>query len=540
MSDYVWWKHGVFYQIYPRSFMDSNGDGIGDLQGIIDRMDYLVDLGVDAIWISPFYESPMKDFGYDISNHKAIHPLFGDMETLDRLIISAHERRLRVVLDYVPNHTSDQHPWFLEARSSREHSKREWFLWKDPHPQGGPPNNWESFFGGSAWEWDKANQQYYLHLFLKEQPDVNWRNPDLASAMLDIMHFWLKKGVDGLRVDAVIACLKHPDFPDNPIHDNHPFTQIGLSQEPKYTVDQPDLHDLLREFRHVSDQYEDRVLLGETGLFDWESLMRYYGQALDEFQIPFNFQLMFTPWNVQAMQQKITEYYAHLPQGAMPNFVLGNHDAPRVATRFGHQNHRSVGMLLLTLYGIPTLYYGDELGMENGIIPPDQIQDPWALNKPEAGMGRDPMRTPMQWDASSHAGFTSANATPWLPVAVNYKECNVDIQRKDPQSTLHFYKKLLHLRRTSPALHRGNLNFLKGLPENILGYARLWEAQHWLVLINFGEDSCLLNLPEVEGDGKVLLSSHSRDETSVSLKNIELEPHESLLLEIGASFTEDH
>ncbi|MEE9167122.1 MAG: alpha-amylase family glycosyl hydrolase [Candidatus Neomarinimicrobiota bacterium] len=530
--EFIWWKHGVFYQIYPRSFMDSDGDGVGDLQGIIDRLDYLTGLGVDAVWISPIFASPMVDYGYDVSDHTAIHPSFGDMETFDRLLSAAHERNIRIVLDFVPNHTSRQHPWFVESRKGQHNRKRDWYIWKEAQPDGSPPNNWEAFTGESAWEWDEETEQYYLHLFFKEQPDLNWRNPEVVEAMHDVLRFWLDRGVDGFRMDAVVCCAKDSGLTDNPpIGDNSPFRSAGLKQEPVYTMNQPGIHDILRRFRGLLDSYGDeRVMIGETFVFEPTELAKYYGKNLDEFQIPFNFITMMTSWRAGEMKQSITAYYDALPQGATPNFVFGNHDEHRLATRFGPDNLRSAAMLLLTLWGIPMMYYADELGMENVDIPPERRLDPLGKQKPNLDLGRDPERTPMQWDASPNAGFSSPRASPWLPVAENYKEVNVSRQQRDPSSTLNFYKSLLRLRREMPALHRGDFTLFEEMPGEIMAYVRSAERKRVLVVVNFGASGRTLDLSSLNDSGELLLSSEFRKPGRVVLSELALNPHESLLI----------
>lgn len=535
---FVWWKHGVFYQIYPRSFQDSDGDGVGDLQGIIDRLDYLVELGVDAIWISPIFASPMADFGYDVADYRAIHPLFGDMATFDRLLNAAHDRGLRVVLDYVPNHTSDEHPWFIESRSSRDNPKRDWYIWRDARPDGSPPNNWESFFGGSAWEWDELTQQYYLHLFLSKQPDLNWRNPEVVAAMHDVLRFWLDKGVDGFRMDVVTFLMKHPDMPDNPMVTGQDMFGENAGDRPfqqhVYDINQPEVHERLREFRRIFDAYAgDRVTIGETWFPNPADLVKYYGENLDELHIPFNFMLITRPWNASAMKDAIAAYYAVMPEGATPNFVLGNHDVPRFATRFGRANHRSAGLMLLTLWGVPTLYYGDELGMENVPIPRDRLQDPVGIRMPGSNRGRDPERTPMQWDASPNAGFAPEGVEPWLPIADNYREVNVAAQRDDPTSTLSFYRTLLRLRREMPALHRGDFAFVEGAPEGVLAYLRRAEGQRALVVINFEGRAHTLDLSAVARSAEVLLSTEFAQSGPVDLGALRIGPHESLLLRLA-------
>lgn len=533
-QEFIWWKHGVFYQIYPRSFMDTCGDGIGDLQGIIERLDYVAELGVDAIWISPIFDSPMLDYGYDVSDHKAIHPMFGDLATFERLLAAAHERNLCVVLDYVPNHTSDQHPWFIESRSSHDNPKRDWYIWKDAKPDGSPPNNWEAIFGGSAWQWDESTNQYYLHSFLKEQPDLNWRHPEVVEAMHDVLRFWLDMGVDGFRMDAIMCCIKHADFPDNPpIRENSPLKPFGFGLEPAFTMNQPKVHEMVRGLRSVLDGYEgERVMIGETWVFELAELMKYYGKNLDEFHIPFNFLSMMMPWKAKEMKQFVSAYYAAMPEGASPNFVFGSHDIHRLATRFGPENHRSAGMLLLTLWGIPTMYYADELGIEDVDVPIARRQDPWGNNTPGLDLGRDPERTPMQWDASPNAGFSPPAVETWLPVAKNYREVNVAVQQRDPTSTLNFYKTLLKLRREMPALHRGDFRFVEEVPSDIMAYVRSTVGQRVLVTINFEGNEHTLDLSSLSNSGKVLLSSQFTEFDRIVLSEILLKPHESLLIHL--------
>jgi alpha-glucosidase len=392
-----WWKTAVIYQIYPRSFQDSNGDGIGDLNGIRRGLAYLSALGVDAIWISPFYPSPMADFGYDVADYCDVDPLFGTLPDCQRLIAKAHALGLKVILDFVPNHTSDQHPWFIESRSSRQSPKRDWYIWRNARPGGGPPNNWVSHFGGSAWEWDEASGQYYYHAYLKEQPDLNWRNPEVRSAMYDVLRFWLELGVDGFRVDVIWHLMKDAEFRDNlpnlDYRQGRPEIDRWL---PIHSADQSQVHEVIEEMRAVIDAYPHRVLIGEIYL-PLDRLMQYYGRDLKGAHLPFNFQLLQAPWKADAIARLVEDYEAALPDGAWPNWVLGNHDRPRIATRVGPEQAKVAAVLLLTLRGTPTLYYGDEIGVADVPIPPDQIRDPWALREPGIGAGRDAVRTPMQW-----------------------------------------------------------------------------------------------------------------------------------------------
>jgi alpha-glucosidase len=527
----VWWQQGIFYQIYPRSFQDSNGDGIGDLQGITERLSYLQDLGVDTLWISPIYPSPMADFGYDVMDYCDIHPMFGTLVDFDRLLIVAHRRDMHVVLDFIPNHTSDEHPWFVESRSSRESSKRDWYIWREAKKDGGPPNNWVSFFGGSAWTWDEKTQQYYLHLFHEKQPDLNWRNSEVVEALHQVLHFWLKRGVDGFRMDAVTMLIKHAAMPDMPLVGE--LTGIELLQRHIYIHNQPELHPLLRGFRQLCDSYEgNRVTIGETGDLDPAKLAVYYGAELDELHLPFNFIAMQKPWQADELKQAITAYYAALPPGAIPNFVFGNHDTRRLASRYGYANHRSVGMLLLTLPGVPTLYYGDELGMTDGVIPPELIQDPVGLRFPNSGHGRDPARTPMQWDSGPNAGFAPPGVDPWLPVAGNSHEMNVAAQQANPHSTFKFYQKLIKFRRTLPALRDGSITFVDGTPNDVVAYLRQYEGQRLLVIINFANREFSFDLSNLTRQVVLLLSSEFSLIESINPERMVIKAHESLLLQL--------
>jgi alpha-glucosidase len=523
-----WWQTAVFYQIYPRSFQDTDGDGIGDLQGIMDRLDYFVELGIDALWISPIYPSPMADFGYDVSDYCDIHPMFGDLETFDRLLEAAHARSLKLILDFVPNHSSDQHPWFLESRSSRDNPKRDWYVWKDAKNDGPPPNNWESEFGGSAWEWDEKTQQYYLHTFVREQPDLNWRNSVVVTAMHNALRFWLDRGIDGFRVDAIHFLMKDPGFPDNPPAAPDSFrAKWGLALEPIYTIHQPETFQQVRLMRNVLDEYEDRVHIGETLTEDFSELIPYYGESLDCYDIPFNFTATHTPWDPTQMRELAENYYKVIPPGGWPNFVFGNHDRHRLATRYGTENHRSAGLLLLTLWGIPTMYYGDEIGMTDVFIPLEQRVDPWGINKPDLDLGRDPERTPMQWDSSPNAGFTTGK--PWLPVADNFKQVNVAAQSADPHSTLSFYKQLLRLRRDLPALHNGSITFIDDLAKDVLAYIREAAGQRLFIAINFSAQVKEIDISQFTSKSKTLLSTNYTIHEGTALT---LRPHEGILLQI--------
>jgi alpha-glucosidase len=482
-TSHLWWQHGIIYQVYPLSFLDSDGDGEGDLNGIRQRLDYLEWLGVNAVWISPIYPSPMADFGYDVSDYCDIAPRFGTLQDFDALAGEIHARGLKLILDFVPNHTSDRHPWFVESRASRDNPRRDWYIWHDPAPDGGPPNNWLSQFGGPAWELDPATGQYYYHAFLKAQPDLNWRNREVREAMYDVIRFWLERGVDGFRVDVLWHLIKDDQFRDDP---PNPGYQPGDSEHRKllqlYTTDRPEMHDVVAEMREVFEAYDERLIIGEIYL-PVERLVKYYGLERPGVHLPFNFQLVHAPWKAIEIARMIDEYEKLIPEGEWPNWVLGNHDQHRIATRIGAAQARVAAMLLLTLRGTPTLYYGDEIGMEDVPIPHDRIQDPYEKNEPGLGLGRDPQRTPMQWDDSSNAGFTTGE--PWLPVSAAFHRCNVRSLAEDPHSILSFYRELIGLRHRTPALNVGSYA-PRPSTGNVLAYERKAGRSRVLVALNFG------------------------------------------------------
>jgi alpha-glucosidase len=520
-----WWQKGAIYQIYPRSFQDSNGDGIGDLNGIISRLDYLQWLGIDAIWISPIYPSPMADFGYDVADYTDIHPMFGTLADFDRLVGEAHRRDLKVILDFVPNHTSDQHPWFVESRASRENAKRDWYIWRDPAQDGGPPNNWISNFGGSAWEFDEATGQYFYHAFLPEQPDLNWRNPDVREAMYDVLRFWFDRGVDGFRIDVLWHLIKDDAFTDNP---PNPRFKEGMapvwSLLQTYTTDRPEVFEIVADMRRIADSYGDRVLIGEIYL-PIDRLVAYYGQNGDGAHLPFNFHLLLTRWTAPALHALIEKYEGALPAGGWPNWVLSNHDRPRVASRVGPEKARIAAMLLLSLRGTPTLYYGDELGMEDGVIAPGQVQDPLERRVPGFGIGRDPARTPMRWDSSENAGFSAA--PPWLPVAADYVASNVEAQRGDPASILSLYKELLRLRRAEKALSVGAYRS-EHADDDTLVFSRSHDGVTWLAAFNFAAEKRTVQLPGANPAVEIALST-LMDRAGVESDYVELRPYEAVL-----------
>jgi alpha-glucosidase len=523
----LWWQRGTIYQIYPRSFQDANGDGVGDLDGIFERLDYCTRLGVDALWLSPIYPSPMADFGYDVSDYTDIHPLFGTLEDFDRLLVQIKRRGMRLIMDYVPNHTSDQHAWFKQSRSSRSSAMRDWYLWRDAAAGGGPPNNWLSNFGGSAWEWDAQTGQYYYHSFLREQPDLNWRNPQVIAAMHDVLRFWLRRGVDGFRIDVLWLLIKDDQWRDNPPNPQFkPGMPLFQSQMPTYTSDRPEMRAIVSGLRRVADEFPERVLIGEIYL-SLDRLMSYYGDQLGGVQLPFNFQLLQTPWEARSIAALIDRYEGALPQGGWPNWVLGNHDNPRIASRVGTAQSRVAAMLLLTLRGTPTLYYGDELGMSNVAIPADRVQDPLEKNVPGKGLGRDPGRTPMQWDRSLHAGFSTGE--PWLPLSSDYPQVNVESEQDAASSCLRLYQRLLALRRSHAALCVGDYS-PRAAGDEILAYIRHADGERMLIALNLGNHPRSLPLESLAG--RVVLSTHLDRENEVISTAVPLRANEGLIIAV--------
>lgn len=536
----VWWKKGVIYQVYPRSFMDDSGDGVGDLPGITSRLEYLPWLGVDAVWISPIYASPMVDFGYDVTDHQSIHPLFGNLEDFDGLIEEAHRLGLKVVLDYVPNHTSDEHPWFVESRSSRENPKRDWYIWRDPAPEnpGGLPNNWLSVFGGPAWTFDKETGQYNYHAYLKEQPDLNWGNPDVREAMLDVMRFWLDRGVDGFRLDGLRHLVKDEKLRDNPPNPRRrPSSPPYDALLPTYSADRPEIHDLISKIRKVLEEDSstwvsgERAMVGELYL-PIERLVRYYGENGKGVHLPSNMHLISTPWDAREIAELVEEYEAALPEGAWPNWVLGNHDRSRIATRLGAGQARVAAMLLLTLRGTPTLYYGDEIGMADGFVPAEKVQDPFEKNVPGIGVGRDPERTPMQWNNAPNAGFCPEGVEPWLPVPSDHTTVNVTTESEDPGSLLTLYRFLLDLRRRERALSIGSYQrvFVGG---DLFAYRREHEDCDFLIVLNLGSGHQTLDLAESGLSGRISLSTHPGREEEVIQGEIALHPNEGIVAKLS-------
>jgi alpha-glucosidase len=579
----LWWQTGVIYQVYPRSFQDTDGDGVGDLKGITARLDYLKGLGVDAVWISPIYPSPMADFGYDVSDYTGVDPLFGTMGDFDALLAAAHARGLRVILDFVPNHTSDQHPWFVESRSSRTSAKRDWYLWHDAAPAGDDwkpgrerlPNNWMSQFGGPAWTWDEGTQQFYLHSFLAAQPDLNWRNPAVRDAMYAAMRFWLDKGVDGFRMDVLWLLIKDIYFQSNPPNPAYYDAQHDVKRVlPVFNADQPETLEIVAEMRALMATYGDslegsvvgekqvlgsaqddnskkedgssRVLIGEIYL-PLDRLVRYYGGPPEQASalvadsgsgpqlrganLPFNFALIQTQWAAGAIAAVIKRYEGLLPVGAWPNYVLGNHDQPRLASRIGGRQARAAAMLLLTLRGTPTMYYGDELGMVDAVIAPEQVRDPAEKNEPGKGRGRDPERSPMVWVNAANAGFTTPDATPWLPLEPGWETENAAAQAADAKSMLMLYRTLLALRRQHDTLHAGGIAEVVA-EGSVLRYRRVGledgESTDFQVVLNLGSEVAMVSCAK----GTVVLTTLLDGDGSKVEGTVTVEAGEGLLIAV--------
>ena len=524
-----WWQCGVIYQIYPRSYRDSNADGIGDLRGITEKLEYCAGLGVDALWLSPIYPSPMADFGYDVADYTGVDPMFGTLGEFDALLNETSRRGIKLILDFVPNHTSDQHPWFTAARSSRGDAKRDWYLWHDPAPDGGPPNNWLGNFGGSAWEWDAATQQYYYHSFLKEQPDLNWRNPEVVAAMHEVLRFWLRRGVAGFRIDVLWLLVKDDRWRDNPPNPDYtPDMPLFHSQLPRYTTDRPENQDVVAGLRAVVDEFDDRVLIGEIYL-PLNRLVAYYGKNLKGVQLPFNFQLLQAPWDARNIADLIDRYESALPAGGWPNWVLGNHDNPRIASKVGAAQARVAGLILLTLRGTPTMYYGDEIGMCNVPIPADRIHDPLEKNVPGKGLGRDPSRTPMQWDSSPHAGFGDHEL--WLPVAADSAQVNVAVEHSDPRSIFSLYRRLLQLRKQHEALSVGDYQAIAARGA-VLAYVRHSREERLLVVANLGAEPAEFGLQSMGMRHSVLLSTCWEGAPEIMDTVLSLRPDEGVIIKL--------
>lgn len=491
-NDFLWWRDGVIYQIYPRSFADSNDDGIGDLPGIISRLDYLAELGIDAIWLSPVYPSPDKDYGYDVADHFAIDPKFGTMADFDRLVEEAHRRDIRIVMDLVLNHTSDQCRWFKESRSSRDNPYRDWYIWRDSRDGKHPPNKWQSVFGGKAWHYDEATEQYYYAMFLKEEPDLNWWNLEAYNKIMDLFRFWLDRGVDGFRLDVFNAYFKDNQFRDNP-------PKLGIRpfdwQKHIYDVSRPELMGALKDIRTILDSYRERYAVGETFIATAEQAAKYVGA--DKLHSTFDFTFLESPWKPKRFLQTIIRWDKLIADdGGFPNYVLNNHDNPRSATRYGKgeddERLKVAAAMLFTLRGTPFIYYGEEIGMRDIKLKRREILDPVGKHYWPFYVGRDGCRSPMQWDAGENAGF--GKGKPWLKVHPDYVQRNVKAQMDEPHSLLNFYKHLMQIRREHAVLRRGEFVPLLDTPGSVLAYLRKGEGSTALVVLNFGERDTQLRL----------------------------------------------
>lgn len=571
MTELKWWQKAVFYQIYPRSFADGNDDGIGDFRGMIEKLDYLKDLGIDAVWLSPHFPSPQADCGYDISDYTGVAPEYGTLADFREFLDGAHRRGIRVILDLVANHTSDQHQWFIESKSSRNNPKRDWYIWRDGR-EDGPPNNWESSFGGSAWDYDPGTDQYYYHFFMKEQPDLNWRNPEVKQAMWDAVRFWLDMGVDGFRLDAIGTIYERPDLPDH----TGPRTLVELQMAREvaagpldgaevvrdwdalfgHQVDQPGIHELMRELRAVLDEYEDRMLVGES------AEISYHGHGDDELHLVFNFPLMMpvrlTPANIRANQDQRLAELAQVSPDTWPCNTLGNHDSPRMKNRFGDGVHdddlaRLHLALILTLRGTPFLYNGEEIGMTDfGLHDIGQFRDLWGIWNYRAALnllklpeevalkraneaGRDKNRTPHQWANAANAGFSPAGVETWLPVNPNYADgINVADQYGAPDSLLSFYRQMLRVRKQTPALIAGRYIPLHEEAEDYLAFLRQVDGgQTCLVVLNFSDRPQTLRFNLPAHDLRPLFASGARTGRADDLSALVVGPYEVYIGELA-------
>jgi alpha-glucosidase len=533
-KDWLWWKHGVIYQIYPRSFKDTNNDGIGDIPGIIEKLDYLQELGIDAIWISPINVSPMFDFGYDVSDYRKIDPVFGTSDDFDRLIKEAKKRGIRMIMDLVVNHTSHQHPWFLESRSSRNNPKRDWYIWHDGK-NGKPPNNWLAAFGGKGWEWDEKTQQFYYHAFLKEQPDLNWMNPKVRDAVLKEFSYWLDKGIDGFRLDVVNFYVKDSQFRSNP---------FGIGPTPRpydlqkhiYDRNRPELHEIMKDFRSLFDEYYERMMVGETynpPPGDPAYSAEYLGKGDDELHLAFDFSLIFIKsWSAKIYKKLVSRWYSFIPDKGWPAFVLSNHDQPRTASRLGGGNDKYkrakvLAAMIMTLKGTPFIYYGEEIGMVDGKLKKEEICDPLGIKYWPFVAGRDIYRTPMQWNSDFNAGFSSAK--PWLPVNNDFGTINVEAEKIDSLSVLNFYKILISLRRKHPALYRGEWIPVVEGEKNLFAYYRTCETETLFILLNFSRLSDEL-AAEDSSEWEVLFSTHKKLREHFTGLNFKAHPYEVTIL----------
>jgi len=526
-----WWRDGVIYQIYPRSYRDSNGDGVGDLAGITERLDHLVWLGVDAVWITPITVSPDTDWGYDVADYTAVQPVLGDLDDFDRLVAAAGARGIRVVLDLVPNHSSDQHPWFVRARAAAPGSPwRDYYVWADPKPDGSPPNNWRSSFGGPAWTRDPVSGQYYLHNFLATQPDLNWWSEDVRGEFDRILRFWFDRGVAGFRIDVCHAIVKDRELRDNPPAEpgDHPYV-FNFGQRKVYNAERPEAHDVFRRWRAIAEQYDPaRLLLGETYVLDVERLRPFYGDG-DELQLAFNFVFLHSPFTAHGLRSIVDATERVLPEPAWPVWAISTHDLPRFVDRWcggSLQRARCALVMLLTLRGTPVLYYGDELGMADLPVPPEQRRDPVGTGAYDAGDGRDPCRTPMPWSAGPGGGFTTPGAEPWLPLSAQVG-VTVEEQRDDPDSMLVLTRDLIALRRSEPDLTSGGYRPLPA-PDGLWAFSR---GERFVVVLNLSDAGGAV---DVGRSGRIRLATRRERDGEAVAASVEVGPWEAVVVQAAA------
>jgi alpha-glucosidase len=537
MENQEWWKKAVIYQIYPRSFLDTDNDGIGNLNGITTKLDYLNDgtlnsLGVDAIWLNPFYPSPQFDFGYDVMDIRGVDPQYGTMEDFDNLLAEAHKRNVKIIMDIVPGHTSHLHPWFIESRSHKRSPKRDWYIWKPAPKPGKYPNNWLGVFGGRAWDWDGKTKEYYYHNSLPEQPDLNWRNPEMAQAFLADMAFWLDKGIDGFRIDVINYTMKDELFRNNPhCLGRRPYDMLRHI----YDKDRPEAVEVGKMMRALVDKYSDKMLVGEVYVDGPEKAARYLGENGDGLHMAFNFSFMYSKFSAKRFQAEVEAWESAVAGKGWPAYFLSNHDYKRHISRYANgkwteARARVAAAMLLTLRGTPFLYQGEEIGMREVWFWKSEVLDPVGRKYWPFHLGRDGARTPMQWTASKNAGFSDAE--PWLHVHKDYRKINVAYEEKDPDSLLNFYKKLIHLRKANPALQTGDYVALAGVPEEVFSYFREGEGQKILVALNFSEKPVHISTSSNSGVAKKLLSHPDMADETIQLNDVELRPYGILIAEL--------
>jgi alpha-glucosidase len=539
MSDVDWWRGAVIYQIYPRSFLDTNGDGVGDLPGIIKRLDYVAGLGVDAIWIAPFYRSPMADFGYDIADYRSVDPLFGTLADFDRLLDKAHALKLKVMIDQVPSHTSVEHAWFRESRESRDNPKADWYVWADPREDGTAPNNWLSIFGGPAWKWEPRRQQYYLHNFLTQQPDLNFHNPAVRAAVLDDIRFWLDKGVDGLRLDAINFCFHDAELRDNPPKPASQRTGRGFSpdnpyayQYHRYNNTRPENLAFLEEIRALLDRYPGVAALGEISAEDSLTTIAEYTRGM-RLHMGYSFELLTDDFSAAYIRETVSRLDAKM-DGGWPCWAISNHDVERVLSRWGGNQPSAplanlLTAMLCSLRGPACVYQGEELGLTEAEVPYEALRDPFGIAFWPQFKGRDGCRTPMPWQAEANGGFTSG--TPWLPVPREHLDLAVAVQTGNPVSTLNSFRIFMHWRRAHPALRSGTISFID-TPEPVLAFTRSADAENLLVAFNLSDHAAELELPPL---GKIQpLQGHGLREGTLDGARLQLPAYGALFAALEA------